>query len=262
MAGAALETPLHSMSYTTGSVKASLQENESFADGPIHNEDPRIVWLKTIIANQLGVFKPVYVNTLIAKNKDAVDQFLNKRYERQAHLDRVIMYVWRTFYDRLVEEEITVLEEVPRPSLPDKKDKKKKGKGRKKGGQEPEPVDVEPAEGTDLETEAEGEAEGEEEAPAINSAKSSARSRRTRKYSLSLMDSVLDPHHQTQTDMLTSLSARVSFMQSALIWITVNISHPCSILLYSNATFNLETFLSTFSLEHSNAMHKFNTRPT
>lgn len=172
------------MSYIAESLRstnAAQQDIESSDDGPIINEDPRVVWLKTIIANQLGVFQPVYVNTLIANNKIAVDDFLNKRYERQAHLDRVIMYVWRTFYDRLVEEEITVLEELPRPSLPIK-EKKKKGKGRKKGGQDQEQVaeqvEAEPAEGTDLETEAEGEVEGEEDATLVSSNKSSARSKR------------------------------------------------------------------------------------
>ena len=185
-------TPPSSMSLSTVSGKsanAAHEDTDSFAGSTINLEEPRVVWLKTIIANQLGVFEPVYVNTLIANNQVAVNQFLNKRYERQAHLDRVILYVWRTFFDRLVEEEITVLEEVPRPSIPDKKDKKKKGaakgKGRKKGGQDPEPaaeqVEVEATEGTDLETEPEGEAEGEEDATVVSSGKSSARSKRTRK---------------------------------------------------------------------------------
>lgn len=182
------------MSYSTRSgsektVSASVHEDVSSSGDNIEVDDPRVVWLKTIIANQLGVFDPVYVNTLIAEHRQALDQFLNKRYERQAHLDRVIMYVWRTFFDRLVEEEITVLEEVPRASLPEKKEKKKKGaakgKGRKKGGQDPEPpaeqAETEAAEATDFETEAEGEAEGEEDATVASSAKSSARSKRTRK---------------------------------------------------------------------------------
>ncbi|XP_064550918.1 dynein axonemal heavy chain 10 [Drosophila montana] len=182
------------MSYSTQSgseksVSASVHEDVSFGGGEVNLDEPRVLWLKTIIANQLGVFEPVYVNALIAANRQALDQFFNKRYERQAHLDRVIMYVWRTFFDRLVEEEITVLEEVPRPSLPEKKEKKKKGaakgKGRKKGGQDPDPpteqMEMEAAEGTDFETEAEGEAEGEEDATVASSAKSSARSKRTRR---------------------------------------------------------------------------------
>ncbi|KAL7729890.1 hypothetical protein ACLKA6_014739 [Drosophila palustris] len=158
-----------------------------YSGGSASQDEPRVTWLKTIIANQLGVFDPKHVNTLVANNRQAVEDFLNKRYERQAHLDRVIMYVWRTFFDRLVEEEITVLEEVPRPSMPDKKDKKKKGakgKGRKKGGQDPEPAadaeqaDNEAADGAAAETDVDAEFEGEEEATVVSSGKSSARSKR------------------------------------------------------------------------------------
>ncbi|XP_034488413.1 uncharacterized protein LOC117792391 [Drosophila innubila] len=178
----------------SGSAKSanlSQQSTGDYSGGSISQDEPRITWIKTIIANQLGVFDPKHVNALVAKNRQAVEDFLNKRYERQAHLDRVIMYVWRTFYDRLVEEEITVLEEVPRPSAPDKKDKKKKGakgaakgKGRKKGGQDAEPAadteqaDNEAGDGPAAETDLEAEFEGEEEATVISSGKSSARSRR------------------------------------------------------------------------------------
>ncbi|KAH8358423.1 hypothetical protein KR093_000053 [Drosophila rubida] len=175
----------------SGSAKSTHTSQQSTDYSTIHDE-PRITWLKTIITNQLGVFEPKHVNSLIAKNQEAVENFLNKRYERQEHLDRVIMYVWRTFFDMLVEEEITVLEEVPR-QVPDKKDRKRKGakggakgKGRKKGGQDVEPTaeaeqpeaeggDMPTAE-TDLDTEFEGE--GEEEATVVSSGKSSARSRR------------------------------------------------------------------------------------
>jgi len=178
------------------SVNPSQQSTGDYSGGSISQDEPRITWLKTVITNQLGVFDPKHVNALVDKNRQAFEDYLNKRYERQAHLDRVIMYVWRTFYDRLVEEEITVLEEVPRPSLPDKKDKKKKGakgaakgKGRKKGGQDAEPAadseqaDIEGGDGPTAETdlEAEFEGEGEEEATVVSSGKSSARSRR--KYS-------------------------------------------------------------------------------
>lgn len=153
-------------------------------------DDPRILWLKTIISNQLGVFDPKYVNELISVNRQAVDDFLNTRYERQAQLDRVIMFVWRTSYDKLCEEEITVLEEVPPPPPPEKKDKKGKkgrakggGTGRKKGG-----MDV-AAEGSEAEAgeaatdggeqDVEGEGTlGEGEDTAVSSGKSSSRSKR------------------------------------------------------------------------------------
>jgi len=176
-----------------------------------NNDEPRVVWLKTIISNLLGVFEPKYVNATINKNMPAVEAFFKRRYESQSDLDFVVLFVWRTFYDKLIEEEITVLEEVPRPppTVPDKKGKGKKkgdarmaggksagkagaaaaaaGKGRKKAGQETVPPaaggDQEHAEevntgGETTDAEVEGELEGEEEATVAGSGKSSARSRR------------------------------------------------------------------------------------
>lgn len=173
------------------------------------HDDPRILWLKTIISNQLGVFDPKYVNELISLNRQAVDDFLNTRYERQEQLDRVIMFVWRTNYDKLVEEEITVLEELPPPPPPEKKDKKAKkgrakggggggggGTGRKKGGMDagggagPEGSEAEAGEAAASEAANEAskeggeqEAEGEDtqlegEDTAVSSGKSSSRSKR------------------------------------------------------------------------------------
>lgn len=192
-----------------------LPDSDHMSTGSISNDEPRVVWLKTLIANQLGVFDPVYVNTLIRQNMPAVDAFFRRRYESQIDLPYVVMFVWRTFYDKLIEEEITVLEEVPRPSkptIPDKKGKGKKkgearmaggkssgkasaaaapGKGRKKAGQETaNEADAAAAPGGDQEhiedatggettdAELEGELEGEEEATVAGSGKSSARSRR------------------------------------------------------------------------------------
>lgn len=149
-------------------------------------DDPRVLWLKTIISNQLGVFDPKYVNGLISENRYAVDNFFSTRYESQADLDRVIMFVWRTNYDKLCEEEITVLEELPRPPPPEKKEKKKGkrakgggggggGTGRKKGGQDVAESEPELGEG-------EGDGDGEggegEDATVASSGKSSARSKR------------------------------------------------------------------------------------
>lgn len=157
-------------------------------------DDPRVLWLKTIISNQLGVFDPKYVNELISLNRDAVDNFFNTRYERQADLDRVIMFVWRTNYDKLCYEEITVLEELPRPPPPEKKEKKKGkrakgggggggGTGRKKGGQDVAESEPELGEG---EGDGEGEGgEGGEDGTVASSGKSSARSKR--KYQEHLM---------------------------------------------------------------------------
>ncbi|SPP80284.1 dynein heavy chain 10, axonemal [Drosophila guanche] len=191
------------------------QRSTAYSVGSISNDEPRIIWLKTIIANMLGVFDPKYVNELISKNQEAVSNFLKMRYEGQKDLHYVLMFVWRTFHDRLVEEEITVLEEVPRPprpSVPEKKGKGKKGKGdakggrqaagaaskqaRKKGGQDveaglgrPSTSDLEPGMeeggtytgGETTDADMEGELEGEEEATVAGSGKSSARSRQSRR---------------------------------------------------------------------------------
>ncbi|KAI8123158.1 hypothetical protein CVS40_6160 [Lucilia cuprina] len=96
-------------------------------------EDNRILWLKCSIANMLGVYEPEYVNAAIYENLYDFKSFLNDKYTKNEDINKIILYVWRTFYDKLVEEEITVLEEVP-PELPpetEKKDKKsKKGKGK------------------------------------------------------------------------------------------------------------------------------------
>ncbi|XP_037827971.1 dynein heavy chain 10, axonemal-like, partial [Lucilia sericata] len=96
-------------------------------------EDNRILWLKCSIANMLGVYEPEFVNAAIYENLYDFKSFLNDKYTKNEDINKIILYVWRTFYDKLVEEEITVLEEVP-PELPpetEKKDKKsKKGKGK------------------------------------------------------------------------------------------------------------------------------------
>lgn len=74
-------------------------------------EDNRILWLKCTIANMLGVYEPEYVNAAIYENLYDFKSFLNDKYTKNEDINKMILYVWRTFYDKLVEEEITVLEE-------------------------------------------------------------------------------------------------------------------------------------------------------
>ena len=79
------------------------------------DSDPRYTWLKSTITNLLGVFEPEYVNMLLAQNYDAFTDFLDAKYTKYEELRHVVLYVWRTFYDKMVEEEITVLEEGELP---------------------------------------------------------------------------------------------------------------------------------------------------
>ena len=59
----------------------------------------------------LGVYEPEYVNSVIYENLKDFKSFLDDKYTKNEDINKIILYVWRTFYDKLVEEEITVLEE-------------------------------------------------------------------------------------------------------------------------------------------------------
>lgn len=73
--------------------------------------DPRISWLKSTICNLLGVYDSTYVDELVSLNAEEIHEFLDEDYNKVEHINRVVMFIWRTFYDKLVEEEITVLQE-------------------------------------------------------------------------------------------------------------------------------------------------------
>ncbi|XP_061396381.1 uncharacterized protein LOC133332012 [Musca vetustissima] len=108
-------------------------------------DDNRILWLKCTISNVLGVFEPEFVNAVIYDNMNDFKSFLEDKYTKNEDINKVVLYMWRTFYDKLVEEEITVLEEgkfvhrplhehTVEPELPTEPEKKdKKGKKGKKG---------------------------------------------------------------------------------------------------------------------------------
>ncbi|CAD7085087.1 unnamed protein product [Hermetia illucens] len=102
-------------------------------------EDVRLIWLKQTIANLLGVYEPEYVHTLVEENSDQIHEFFDEEYTQISDIHKRVMYAWRTFYDKLVEEEITVLEKLPPPTPPpepekkERKGKKKDAKGKGKG---------------------------------------------------------------------------------------------------------------------------------
>lgn len=73
--------------------------------------DYRYRWLSETISNVLGIFDTNFAEQLITEHSDLVDAFFNDDITDQADSCKQILYVWRTFYDKLVEETITVLEE-------------------------------------------------------------------------------------------------------------------------------------------------------
>lgn len=73
--------------------------------------DFRYRWLSETISNALGIFDTTFSEQLIAEHSDLVDAFFNDNVYEKSDAHKQILFVWRTFYDKLVEESITVLEE-------------------------------------------------------------------------------------------------------------------------------------------------------
>lgn len=78
--------------------------------------DFRYQWLSQTIANALGISNTVFADQLIAEHSDLIDAFFNDDVIEQSNLCKQILYVWRIFYDKLVEETISVLEEGIHPN--------------------------------------------------------------------------------------------------------------------------------------------------
>lgn len=73
--------------------------------------DFRLRWLSESISSFLGIFDTHFAEQLIADNIDLVDAFFNDNINEYADTSKQILFVWRTFYDKLVEETINVLKE-------------------------------------------------------------------------------------------------------------------------------------------------------
>lgn len=73
--------------------------------------DLRVKWLKSTISSLMGIAEPQYVNHLIRSHMLEFQQFFDVEHTGIKDINQIVVFVWRTFYDKLVEEEITVLEE-------------------------------------------------------------------------------------------------------------------------------------------------------
>lgn len=101
--------------------------------------DNRLAWLRDKIGSSLGVTEREFTNLMILENFPQFKQFMEDEQMEVKDIDKRIVFVYRTFYDKLVESTITVLELVEKPppqeSTDTGKDKKKKkgksGKGTK-----------------------------------------------------------------------------------------------------------------------------------
>lgn len=88
--------------------------------------DPRHKWLIERISNILGIYDTKYAAELINEHVDLINGFFDDDIASYEDVRKQIMFVWRTFYDKMVEETITVLEEVAPPTPPPKPTKKQR----------------------------------------------------------------------------------------------------------------------------------------
>lgn len=68
-------------------------------------------WLYETISNYLGIFDTDFAEQMMVEHSNLIDAFLNNDIDEPAGLSKQVLFVWRSFYDKLVEETITVLEE-------------------------------------------------------------------------------------------------------------------------------------------------------
>lgn len=73
--------------------------------------DFRLQWLIETISSSLGIFDASIAAQTLAEHGDLVDALFNDPIDEQCDSSKQILFVWRSFYDKLVEETITVFEE-------------------------------------------------------------------------------------------------------------------------------------------------------
>lgn len=73
--------------------------------------DYRLVWLRDRISKILGVQDhPETLETLISEQKEAFINFLEAQVTNVDETEKCLFYIYRTFYDRLVEKEVVHIE--------------------------------------------------------------------------------------------------------------------------------------------------------
>lgn len=73
--------------------------------------DFRLQWLIETISSSMGIFDTSIAAKTLSEYNDLVDALFNDPIDEQCDSSKQILFVWRSFYDKLVEETITVFEE-------------------------------------------------------------------------------------------------------------------------------------------------------
>lgn len=68
-------------------------------------------WFCKTISNLLGIYETKYAEDLIEEYSEQMKGFFDDEFTQNADIDKQIIFLWRTYYDKMVEETITVLEE-------------------------------------------------------------------------------------------------------------------------------------------------------
>lgn len=68
-------------------------------------------WFCNTTSNLLGIYDTKYAEDLLDEHAEQIKGFFDDEFTQNADIDKQIMFLWRTYYDKMVEETITVLEE-------------------------------------------------------------------------------------------------------------------------------------------------------
>lgn len=87
---------------------AEAAATQPTAPAPI---DFRYLWLSETISKVLGISDRKFVDDLLSDNNEKIRCFFDDAIADFTDSNKRLLFTWRTFYDKLVEETITVLEE-------------------------------------------------------------------------------------------------------------------------------------------------------
>lgn len=73
--------------------------------------DARFVWLRQKLSHFFGVSDYERIDILLNDNFEAITEFFDAEITGTWNIENRAIFIYRTFYNRLVETEITVLEE-------------------------------------------------------------------------------------------------------------------------------------------------------
>jgi dynein heavy chain len=77
--------------------------------------DYRVVWLRDRISKALGVQEhPETIEELFREHNERFQEFVDDEINEVSDLEKCILYIYRTFYDKLVEREVLTIEKGTR----------------------------------------------------------------------------------------------------------------------------------------------------